>query len=207
MLGGMSGDQMVIEVDNRAGSEDRGGHRPRLRRRDRGAVIVEMAILLPMLVLLMIGILEFGGAFKDFLTTSSAVREGTRALSALGDDEFADCVALAKALEVMTTSADFDRIETIEIYKADANGDQIDALTNEYSYNGGDPDDCNNWTPVVIPYPPEDRIVLVGDVPLDIVGMRITYRHDWYTGFPPFNGFITIDEQTITRLEPEGFEP
>ena len=58
-----------------------------------------MAILLPMLVLLMIGILEFGGAFKDFLTTSSAVREGTRALSALGDDEFADCVALAKALE------------------------------------------------------------------------------------------------------------
>ena len=74
-----------------------------------------MAILLPMLVLLMIGILEFGGAFKDFLTTSSAVREGTRALSALGDDEFADCVALAKALEVMTTSADFDKIETIAI--------------------------------------------------------------------------------------------
>jgi hypothetical protein len=35
--------------------------------------------------------------------------------------------------------------------------------------------------------------------------MKMVYTHDWFTGFPPFNGFITIDEQTISRLEPEGF--
>jgi hypothetical protein len=35
--------------------------------------------------------------------------------------------------------------------------------------------------------------------------MRIVYQHDWLTGFPPFSGSITIDEQTISRLEPEGF--
>jgi hypothetical protein len=169
--------------------------------------MVEMAILLPMLVLLMVGILEFGGAFKDFLTTSSAVREGTRALSALGDDPQADCIALLAAVDVMTVSANFDDIETVEIYQADADGNQIAAKTNVYSYGGGDPEDCNNWLPGSIPYPPTDRVVLVGNGPLDIVGMRITYTHNWYTGFPPFDGFITIDEQTIARLEPEGFAP
>jgi hypothetical protein len=29
---------------------------------------------------------------------------------------------------------------------------------------------------------------------------------DWVTGFPPFRGSFTIDESTITRLEPQAFE-
>jgi len=30
--------------------------------------------------------------------------------------------------------------------------------------------------------------------------------HDWVTNFAPFRGSITIDESTITRLEPKVFE-
>jgi hypothetical protein len=31
------------------------------------------------------------------------------------------------------------------------------------------------------------------------------HRHDWFTQFPPFSGFITINETAISRVEPEGF--
>ena len=29
--------------------------------------------------------------------------------------------------------------------------------------------------------------------------------HEWVTGFPPFRGSFTIEESTITRVEPEAF--
>jgi hypothetical protein len=180
---------------------------------DRGAAMVEMAILMPLLILLIIGVFEFGAAFKDFLTTSNAVRDGTRILSARGTDPEADCVALLAAVDALSLATRFDHLVSVEIFKADDSGDPIPGSINTYTYGFGDPTDCSDEAPncggwnCVIQYPPADRQVLVGDTqpPLDLVGMRIVYTHDWMTGFPPFSGSITIDEQTISRLEPAGF--
>jgi hypothetical protein len=47
--------------------------------RERGAVAVEMAIVLPLLLLLVGGIVDFGRAFLTNLSLSSAAREGVRA--------------------------------------------------------------------------------------------------------------------------------
>jgi hypothetical protein len=172
-----------------------------------------MALLFPILLMLIIGVFELGGAFKSYLTTSNAARDGTRLLSARGTDELADCVALVKAVEALSLANNFDQLDRIEIFEANPNsGQAIPGRVNTYTYFAGDPADCTptpgtcgSWS-CTIQQPPETRSALVGSgVSPALVGMRIVYRHDWYSGFPPFRGFITIDEQTISRLEPEGF--
>ena len=57
----------------------------RRRRQDneRGAALVEMALVTPLLVLLVFGILEFGLAFRDRLTVSNATSSPVVVLSAM----------------------------------------------------------------------------------------------------------------------------
>jgi Flp pilus assembly protein TadG len=51
--------------------------------RDRGAAAVEFALLLPMLLLLIFGIIDFGRALNAQITLTQAAREGAR-LDSLG---------------------------------------------------------------------------------------------------------------------------
>lgn len=51
---------------------------------DRGAAAVEFALLLPLLLLLVFGIIDFGRALNAQITLTQAAREGAR-LAALGD--------------------------------------------------------------------------------------------------------------------------
>ncbi len=179
-----------------------------------GAAIVEMAMLLPILLMLVLGVFELGAAFKSYLTTSNAVREGTRLLSARGTDEMADCQALVKAVDALTLANGFEALDRIEIFQADPEDGSAygPSTTNTFRYSAGDPrnctttePNCGSWT-CDINWTPGMRDALVGpNVSPDLIGMRIVYRHDWLSGFPPFRGSITIDEQTISRLEPEGF--
>lgn len=172
-----------------------------------------MALLLPILLMLVLGVFELGAVFKSYLTTSNAVREGTRLLSARGTDEMADCLALVKAIDALTLANNLDSLDRIEIFQANPNdGSPVPGTTNKYWYSAGDPRDCattapncGSWT-CEINQTPAMRDALVGPtVSPDLVGMRIVYQHNWLSGFPPFRGSIMIDEQTISRLEPEGF--
>jgi Flp pilus assembly protein TadG len=61
---------------------------------ERGASIVEFAILLPVLVMLVFGIIEFGRGYNAKVELTGAVREGARAL-ALGETNAAEVVANA----------------------------------------------------------------------------------------------------------------
>lgn len=49
--------------------------------KERGAVAVELAILLPVLILTLFGIMEFGRAFNAQVTLTNAAREGVRVMS------------------------------------------------------------------------------------------------------------------------------
>ncbi len=46
--------------------------------REKGAAMVEFAIILPVLLLLVFGIIEFGRAYNNQLTLTHAAREGVR---------------------------------------------------------------------------------------------------------------------------------
>ena len=159
----------------------------------------------------MIGILEVGVAFRDLLTVSNAAKEGVRVVAAMGDDPMSDCVVLTKTSSALASSVSLDNLLTIEIFRALANGNPSHDI-NVYTLPvGADPTDCTNWSPNpmdidALVWSPEDRNVKVGvGDDLDIAGVRVTYTHDWITGFPPFMGSFVVDEATVSRLEPEEY--
>ena len=51
------------------------------RASERGAVAVEFAILAPILIMLLLGIMEFGRAYNVQITLSNAAREGARVMA------------------------------------------------------------------------------------------------------------------------------
>lgn len=62
--------------------------------RDRGAAAVEFALLLPLLLLLLFGIIDFGRALNAQITLTQAAREGAR-LDALGEPNVVSGTQLA----------------------------------------------------------------------------------------------------------------
>lgn len=58
----------------------------RLKKNDRGAAIIEFAIVLPVLVILVLGIIEFGWVLNGYITITGAAREGARA--AIVDEDY-----------------------------------------------------------------------------------------------------------------------
>ena len=52
-----------------------------IRNCDRGAVMVELALILPILVMLLVGIIEFGRAYSAQVSIQGAAREGARSLA------------------------------------------------------------------------------------------------------------------------------
>ena len=65
-------------------------------RNERGATAVEFALIVPLLILLVLGIAEFGRAFQVQGTLSAAAREGVR-IMALQNDEAAAKAAVRNA--------------------------------------------------------------------------------------------------------------
>ena len=53
----------------------------RSKRDDRGAAMVEFAIVLPVLMLILLGIIEFGRAYNAQVSIQAAAREGARELA------------------------------------------------------------------------------------------------------------------------------
>ena len=52
---------------------------------DRGAAVLEFALTVPLMLIMLVGIIEFGRAYSVVISLQGAVREGARSL-ALGDN-------------------------------------------------------------------------------------------------------------------------
>jgi hypothetical protein len=179
--------------------------------RERGANLVEFALVVPIVLLVVIGILEVGVAFRDLLAVSNAAKEGVRVMAAMGDDPLSDCTVLIKTSSALASSVSLDNLLTIEIFRANPNGSQSHD-NNVYSLPvGADHTDCTEWSPNpmdigALDWSPLLRKVKIGNgAELDIAGVRVTYTHNWITGFPPFFGSFVVDESTVSRLEPEEY--
>lgn len=72
-----------------------GVHRPNA---ERGAVAVEFALILPILVALLLGIMEFGRAYYTQITLANAAREAARTMAVLNDPAAARLAARAAAV-------------------------------------------------------------------------------------------------------------
>jgi Flp pilus assembly protein TadG len=126
-------------------------------RNQRGAALVEFAIVALLLFTLLFGIIEFGLIIKDYLTLSQAAREGAR------------CAALRGTVAEVT--------ERVENSAAGFSQDQIDALTVTPGYrvqnNNG------TWPTTWI----EDALPAANSPDQEVqVKVRVTYPHPTITG-------------------------
>jgi Flp pilus assembly protein TadG len=80
----------------------------KMLRSDDGAVAVEFALLLPILVALLLGIMEFGLVYNAQITLTNAAREGARTVAIENDQVAAraDVRAAAIVLDPALTDAD-----------------------------------------------------------------------------------------------------
>src|SRR5690606_13535680 len=94
------------------------GSRAARRRRDneleRGAVLIEAAIVMPLILLIVFGILEFGLAFRNTLSVSESTRAGARvAVAQPRVDGYEANAAAAVSGSLATSGIPADQIEEL----------------------------------------------------------------------------------------------
>lgn len=123
---------------------------------ERGQALVELALALPLLLLLVFGVAELTQAYSDALTIGASTREGARVAGALvngggtlgcspGQSPNAATVdpqvvaAIERVLTASGTSLALSDVVEIRIYKSTSTGAEVAGAVNQFSYslNGG----------------------------------------------------------------------
>lgn len=69
-------------------------------RSERGAAAVEFALLVPILIMILLGIMEFGRAYNVQASLTNAAREGARSMAINNDQTSAEDVAIKAAAQL-----------------------------------------------------------------------------------------------------------
>jgi Flp pilus assembly protein TadG len=183
---------------------------------EKGQAIVEFAMLLPVLVLLLVGLMEFSLVWNSRNTVLFASRDGSMLAAEGGSLDGTDCVVLQRIEADVVSPSTSLRIQEISIYWSDRNGDQIGTNQNVYTRTGSTSCTYPDGTTITVPYTLATAgyvegarcSVLAGcggsHTTVDTIGVRVTYQHFWMTSFVRFAGTsVTFTEASITRAEPQ----
>jgi len=187
-----------------------------------------MALVVPMLLVLLFGIIELGLAFKDRLTIGNATQSAARVGTAMGQQPDSDLRILQSFEQSLAAlpGSGVGIVKFVDVFKADANGNPVGGCPGGscnryyYTYVDGTGPLCD-WTPCPDPsagwgggnWPPTSRSIAVGS--LDVMGIRMVYGHTWITGgflplpdvqcnngSPPTNCWT---DTALLRMEPQQF--
>ena len=184
------------------------------RERERGATIVESALCLPVFLLVIFATMEFGLAFRSYLTLSATTREAGRFSATLGNDVDSDFQVVTGIVASLAGTRGAT-LEQVVIYKSTgplqttaggalaacragsvANlcnsyvGSALTTPANNWACNYTSPD--RYWCPGV-------RKVNLSDPP-DYIGVYIKVRHQGLTGILGMTR--TFTDEIVMRLEP-----
>jgi hypothetical protein len=171
--------------------------------RERGAVLVEAAVIFPLLIFIVLGICEYGLAYRNALTVSSASRAGARTASALARNanfgaDSRDAVAAA------LTALPKDRWQEVWVYDA-----QPPSALNPGMPDSGDFNSCTNcvrftwdtgsqaWVASGT-WDYQSQNACAGEA--DYVGVYVKAEHQYVTKL--FGATRTLQDHTVMRFEP-----
>jgi hypothetical protein len=197
-------------------------HRSTRHRDDsaRGQTMVEFALVFPVFILLIVGLIEFSLAFNALLSVNFASRDAALLAAEAGEDIGADCVVLASIDADVQPPASRVRISQVRIYWADSQGNELAAQV--YVRDGGpltciQPDNSTITVPYTLQggsdYPESQRCSVLAGCPedpghgeLDNIGVSITYAYSWVTPLANLitlggSGF-TLTHANVMRMEP-----
>jgi hypothetical protein len=170
-----------------------------------GQSLVEFALVVPIFLLLMMGILEYGFLYNNILTVQYAARQGVSAAAQAGAVDGADCSILKAVERALTAPIDKTRVSSVLVYKSDTNGDPIPGVANEYIRSGSLDCPGSETEPYTLlgseGYAQVDRHDSLA-AGLDVVGVRIGYL---YSGITPLGAgrTWTVSDGASLRMEPK----
>lgn len=183
------------------------------RSSEKGAALVEVAIIFPVLFLLAIGTAEIGFLAIDYMTVTNAAREGARTGAAAADfvdpgppATNADDLIL-EAVEEAACNLKFGQLESVTIYRALPDG-SIPTLPSNFVnvYNNSGALKCDApghglaAAGACCPWAPTDRNRLPPD--FDVLGVEIKFSHNGVTGLFPFPT-VSWTEKAVLQIEPD----
>ncbi len=179
---------------------------------ERGAVVVEVAFVVPLLLMLVLGLAELGFVIRDTQTVVGASQAAARVVSSAGDSRLADQGALS-TLAAALDDVDVADIERIIIFRAKSDG-SMTANCELAAFPG----QCNHYDASDLTLPasafagttscavgsPDISWCPLGretrqSVGPDWIGVRVEVRHHSTAPFLPDR---TISDTTVMRLEP-----
>lgn len=176
-------------------------------RRERGAVAVEAALITPFFIMLLVGIIEFGMFFKDYLSVASAVRAGARTASA---EPRMTTYAQDAVNSVMAEGTAFARgnVQEMWVYKANPTNKYPVGASNftggcttciKFTWNGTTfSPTYSNWLAANQSACAKSSTNPAGP---DRVGVYMKVRHNAFTKFV-FTS-ITIEDTAVLSFEPK----
>lgn len=184
------------------------------RKKERGATLVEAAISYSLLFLALFAVVEFGLAFKDWLSVSHAAREGARAGATFGDDPSSDILVL-DGVEDTLLPMGMKAGDQVTIFRANnPSPSESETYTYDPGYdctNAPPLEGCCDWNPcpefgrVNYQIPGWDPTTRDITAPItDRIGVTIDFTHPWITGFIG-TGNLDFSTTTDFQLEPQLF--
>lgn len=195
--------------------------------RERGAVAVEAALVTPMLILLVLGILEFSFVMRDYVSVTSATRSGARMASASAGAGTQVCDSgetgtecsntaapeLAKlavnAIQSQGSALNKDEINYVLVYKADSAGypGSLTAWTSNPLADCTSAGKCVSYTWVKnsnkFKYSAgtwTSSMINACVSNSDSVGLYLNSTHPYLTHM--FGSSVTVSDRTVMRFEP-----
>lgn len=182
--------------------------------------MIEAALISPVFLLLVFGVLEFGLAFRDYLTVNNAAQGGARAGAIAGNDTDAD-YKIIDAIRTEASAVSPGQVKRVVIFKASGtttpvpqacttSSTGIQDVCNVYltsDLTQSDPsawDNCNDPTNPARFWCSTTRktaaTAAAGNGPPDYLGVWVQVEHPWVTGL--FGKTIDLTSTTIAKLEP-----
>jgi Flp pilus assembly protein TadG len=182
-----------------AGSKSRDTNRPVAKRRSLGQTMTEFALVSPVLLLILFGVLESGLLLFSVGSARFAAGEAARQEAESGNAANADALTLGIVRGTALGTTNLAQVRHIDIYQLQeqANGTLtvVPGTVNSYNLDG---------TPRgPLPWPSSSRDVKNGES--TFLGVTIYYRYTWKTGIFLFAGPLDLNQSFAIRLEPQTY--
>jgi Flp pilus assembly protein TadG len=201
----MRNGRMWVAVKRRMGL----GRLASARRGDeRGAVLVEAAIVIPILMMITLGIIEYGGAYRENAAVAGAARAGARVASSLPKTDFgctAPCsdsaLTVAAAVSSAMQSFGSNAPQQLWIYKVGGAGNTppFTSCTFCVGYNWDSSTKSFGGTKLGTGWLATKQNACASGPP-DQIGVYVKTKHTAITRM--FGGDRMLTGTTIMRLEP-----
>ena len=179
-------------------------------RSERGAVLVEAAIVIPILMMITLGIIEYGGAYRENAAVAGAARAGARVASSLPKTDFGGTgtctapdsgpVVAAACRRPCSRSAPMRRSRCGSTRSRPGNVPPFTSCTNCVGYNWNPSTKTFNTATKLGPGWLTAKQNACASGPPDQFGVYIKVNHKAITKM--FGGDRTLTGTTIMRLEP-----